>query len=241
MPGAPKIYFNGCSQIENGHLELETDNWESQSWPWLIANSLNAEFRNDAVSLGSNNRLLRTTIDAILEYKPDIVVAGITDANRIELPIANGDRCRINIHHCNTDNGSTPEQFQKNWYARHHNNWLSFCNTLQIVYQLKCLQKVHGFQLYLLNTVCDNNFSNWKSLQQDSFFVKHNRAPWRSEKEQASVQRLLDQIADLNWIIPWNESLYSVTTDNNWSTDQYGHPSLSSQELVYNLLKGKII
>lgn len=241
MPGVPKIYFNGCSQVENGHLTLETKDWESQSWPYLIAQSLGAEYRNDAVSLGSNNRLLRTTIDAVLEYKPDIVVAGITDANRIELPIANGDRCRVNIHHCNTDNGSTTEQFQKYWYSKHHNNWLSFCNTLQTVYQLKVLQQAHGFKLYLFNTVCDNGFSSWKSLLQDSFFVSHNRALWRSEEEQNSVQRLIDQIIDLNWIIPWNESLYSITLKNNLSTDEYGHPALASQQQVYKLLKANIV
>lgn len=240
MPGAPKIYFNGCSQVENGHLELETDNWEQQSWPWLISKKLNAQYRNDAISLGSNNRILRTTTDAILEYNPDIVVIGITDANRIELPLANGDRCRVNVHHCNTDNGSTRKQFQEYWYATHHNNWLSFVETLHIIYILKTLQQAYKFKLFVFNSVCNNNFDNWELLLSDSFFVSKKRAPWRTEQEQHTVRLLIDQIRDLNWLIPWTKSLYSISIENNWQTDQYGHPALESQKLVANELLSRM-
>lgn len=240
MPGALKIYFNGCSQVENGHLELETDHWKNKSWPWLITESLNAESRNDAISLGSNNRLLRTTIDGILEYQPDIVILGITDANRIELPITNGDRCRINVHHCNTDNGSTKEQFQKYWYTKHHNNWLSFVDTVQILYQIKLLQQAHGFRLYVFNAVCNNHFEDWGVLLPDSFFVKHNRALWRINQEKSTVKRLLQEVQELNWILPWDYNLYNLCLDNKWSTDEYGHPDLASQKLVANEFLSRI-
>lgn len=237
MPGAPKIYFNGCSQVENGHLALETDNWIEQSWPWLLAHHLNlSEYRNDAISLGSNNRILRTTIDAILEYHPDIVIIGLTDPSRIELPVANGDRCRINVHHCNTDNGSTSDQYQTNWFKKHHNNWLAFISTLQIVYQLKMLKQVHGFRLYLFNAVSDNYFESWEHLLPDSFNVAHNRQPWRSKEDQQLVQRLLDEIKNLNWLLPWDDNLYTTVTNKKWAADKFGHAALDSQSAVAELL-----
>ena len=237
---SPKIYFNGCSQVENSHLALETDNWAEQSWPQLVANGLNAEYRNDAIALGSNNRLLRTTIDGILEYKPDIVVAGITEASRIELPMSIGDRCRINIDNCYSEQGSSTKQFHHAWFKDNHNDWLSFIATLQTVYQLKMLQQVHGFKLFLFNTVGHNWFDRWQSLVSKSFFAKYKRYELKAKSEQTQVQRLVDEIESLNWILPWNYSLYNLTIDNNWDSDMYGHPALSTQLKVAELFLQRI-
>ena len=250
---SPKIYFNGCSQVENSHLALETDDWVEQSWPQLVANGLNAEYRNDAISLGSNNRLLRTTIDGILEYKPDIVVAGITEASRIELPMVNGDRCRINIDNCYSEQGSGTKQFHHTWFKDNHNDWLSFIATLQTVYQLKMLQQVHGFKLFLFNTVAHNWFDSWQLLVSDSFFAKSShhalkgKQDWlysqytlKANLEQTQVQRLVDEIESLNWILPWNYSLYKLTIDNNWDSDRFGHPALSTQLKVAELFLQRI-
>ena len=232
---SPRIYFNGCSQVENSHLALESDDWSDQSWPQLVANGLGAEYRNDAISLGSNNRLLRTTINGILEYKPDIVVAGITEASRIELPMVNGDRCRVNVENCYATNGSSTNQFHHTWFRDHHNDWLSFVATLQIVYQLKMLQQVHGFKLFLFNTVAHNWFNSWHSIVSESLFAKFNHYKVASKLEQLQVHRLVDEITSLNWILPLHYSLYELTFDKKWDSDRFGHPALSVQSNIAEL------
>ena len=55
------IVFNGCSFVEQSHLELESVDWKSLYWPALISK----EHINLAQSGASNTRIWRTTIDHI--------------------------------------------------------------------------------------------------------------------------------------------------------------------------------
>jgi len=229
-----KIYFNGCSQVENGHLHLEQD-WQNKIWPKLIADSLSAEYRNDAISLSSNNRILRTTIDSVLEWNPDLVIIGITAMDRVELPMSNGDRCRINPFHCNTDNGSTQIDYFSYWYKTHYNEWLAFCDTLRILYELQLISIVHKFRLLVFDAVCHNYFNDWQKLLEHSYFVKNKNALWRTTEEQAKIRRMVEKIQSLDWIIPQTTSLFSICKNNHWETDKFGHPALSSQQKVADL------
>jgi len=53
-----KIYFNGCSFTYGD--ELSDPN--KSSWPTLVANKLQADFLNDAVSGGTNQRTVYKTL-----------------------------------------------------------------------------------------------------------------------------------------------------------------------------------
>lgn len=52
-----KLYFNGCSHTFGDDLEDR-----SKAWPSLIANELNCKFVNDAVSGGTNDRIIYRTM-----------------------------------------------------------------------------------------------------------------------------------------------------------------------------------
>ena len=95
---------------------------------------------------------------------------------------------------------------------------------------------MHGFRLYLFNAVSDNYFESWKQLLPDSFNVAQNRHPWRSKEDQQLVQRLLNEIKNLNWLLPWDNNLYTTVTNKKWSTDKFGHAALDSQSAVAELL-----
>ena len=60
------IVFNGCSFVEQSHLELESENWKDLYWPTLVA----GDHVNLALSGASNTRIWRTTIDYIHCGKP---------------------------------------------------------------------------------------------------------------------------------------------------------------------------
>ena len=59
-----KLYFNGCSHTRGDDLVSP----QTQSWPSLIAKSLNCEFVNDGVSGGTNDRIMYQTIKNIHNF-----------------------------------------------------------------------------------------------------------------------------------------------------------------------------
>jgi hypothetical protein len=59
-----KLYFNGCSHTWGDDLS----NPDSQAWPAVIANKLGCDFLNDAVSGGTNDRIMYQTIKHAHEF-----------------------------------------------------------------------------------------------------------------------------------------------------------------------------
>lgn len=59
-----RFYFNGCSLTYGDELK----NPQESSWPSLVASSLNADFKNDAVSGGTNDRILYRTLINTNDY-----------------------------------------------------------------------------------------------------------------------------------------------------------------------------
>ena len=58
-----RLYFNGCSHTFGDDLQDR-----SQAWPAIVAKKLNCEFVNDAVSGGSNDRIVYRVIKNIDLY-----------------------------------------------------------------------------------------------------------------------------------------------------------------------------
>lgn len=106
------LFANGCSLTEGHELGGVTPNSngvlisvdpvykENNAWPKLLANKLNMDCVNHAQAGGSNDRIIRTTLDWTATYLQDnkaedlFVVIGWTSSNRTEFNI-NGQWCHI--------------------------------------------------------------------------------------------------------------------------------------------------
>jgi len=101
------LFTNGCSWTYGGALELDGPEHDEErlsiTWPAHLANKLNATYTNIAAGGGSNQRIVRTTIDWIYsnrykiendpEFKNIIAIIQWSEPSRYEYyePINNSD------------------------------------------------------------------------------------------------------------------------------------------------------
>lgn len=80
-----KIYINGCSHTRGTNLSLPQT---TDAYPYLLKNALNANIINKATVGGSNEKIVRQTIeDLCLDKNVDLVILQWTDNTRFESPV----------------------------------------------------------------------------------------------------------------------------------------------------------
>lgn len=82
-----KLFVNGCSHTEGTELALDGD--LTQAWPYKLQQLLQYdELHNSSCAGGSNDRIVRTTIESIAgsAIPPDLAVIQFTESMRFETP-----------------------------------------------------------------------------------------------------------------------------------------------------------
>jgi hypothetical protein len=234
-----KIAFNGCSMVEMGNCD-HVDSWESMIWPSLISQNLSAEYLNVATTLASNQRILRTSIDLVLDSTPDILIVGWTSMDRIEMPLVNGDWLRLSPY-C-----SLPEKHGKEandyefFYKNYYNDWLMFYQTVQTIYLLSLLCKQNNVKLLMFNAVFHNYINDYQLIIKNNFYKIMQRHPMHWDAENKKVQKLCNLIQNENWLIPSNVTLVDICKSNQWPLDEFGHPTVEAQIPVANFFLDKL-
>lgn len=233
-----KILFNGCSQTEVGNLDY-LENWQEHTWPHLLAESFECEYKNLAITLSDNSRIFSTTLNEILAEKPDIIIVGWTSSDRKQLPLANGDMVRLNQDCAISDNATdiTDLQPHKYWYTHHQNDWLSYIESLEYKATLKIICDQFEIQLYNFNAV---NTDIGDYLIKSSFNTSMKRKPFRSILEKTKASNLLDILDQMNWLLPQSQSLLSYCKSQKLSMDKWGHPELGAQQQIADYFRRQI-
>ena len=162
-----RIYANGCSLTYGDELEDPT----SQSWPVLIAKKIGAELKNDAVSGGTNQRIMYRAIQAINDYDFFIFAwtnyARFTEYNPVDnfeinfTPQLNID---VSLHLSNDlkENYKKYHDDGKMYYRHWFNELYQFKQWLQQIILLQSFLKQHNKRYIMMNAV-HNNLSDWLS------------------------------------------------------------------------------
>jgi hypothetical protein len=152
-----KIYVNGCSFTYGDELITPA----TSSWPALLAQKLNAEVVNDAVSGGTNYRTVYRTIKNSKEDFDLYIIAWTTYARFTFYKSNNNFEINFNPQLKNNIYGS--ENFYTAWgetlYKVWYNELYSFKLWLQQIIQL---QAVIDKPLLMINTM-HNNIAKWFS------------------------------------------------------------------------------
>jgi len=165
------IGFNGCSQVAMSNLDY-LDNWQSKSWPALVANQLNSDYINVAQTLASNQRILRTSIDLVVNCKVSSLIVGWTSFDRYEMPLYNGDIARLGPERTHLEygiNNNNGPNLHKFYYSNCHNEWLSIVWLLEKIILLESLCKAHQTKLYMFNAVQDNCLKDPTKFEHKNF------------------------------------------------------------------------
>jgi hypothetical protein len=200
-----RLYFNGCSHTYGDDLADQT-----QAWPALIAKKLSCEFVNDAVSGGTNDRILYRTIKHAQEFDR-IYIAWTYTTRFTRYRSDNNHEVNFNPQLKHTLYGNAPEfkEYGKWYYQAWHNELYSFKLWLQdIVLLQRYLESIN--KPYVMINADNNCLDRWnvdwpsfnssvKSLL--CFDLMHDD---QLLQEHAEIQSLLSQINTDNYV-GWNQ------------------------------------
>jgi len=228
--------------VEMGNCDVH-QNWQNLVWPRLIADRLGMDYNNVAMTMSSNQRILRTTLEQLVLDKPDIIVIGWTNMDRIELPLANGDWARIGMSGCISEKSDPVEPYHKDYYQNHYNDWLSFNQTIQAMFLLTNLCEFYKIKLYNLNSVFHNFLTNYNSIVTTNFYSSRKHHFLYSEQIQKytnTVDAMLEKILNQVWLLEPSTTLVDICRIQNWAIDQSEHPTIECQPNIANMFLEKI-
>jgi hypothetical protein len=200
-----KLYFNGCSHTYGDDL---TD--FNKAWPGLIAKQIGCNFVNDAVSGGTNDRIVYRTIKNAQNFDK-VYIAWTYTSRFTRYRSDNNHEVNFNPQLKNTMYGADPEFSEYGlWHYRvWHNELYSFKLWLQnIILLQRYLESIN--KPYVMVNSTDNYLNRWNvgwpvfnsSVKSLLCFDLMNDS--QLEQEHAEIQTLLSQI-NINHYIGWND------------------------------------
>lgn len=165
------LYFNGCSFTHGDELE----NPQQHSWPTLVSSRLNCDFLNDAVTGGTNDRIVYKTLLNLKKYDFFIIAwtsySRFTEYNPVDnFEINFNPQLNTNaaLHRSDDLKKNYPkyktygETYYKHWY----NDLFEFKKWLQQIILLQSFFKQNNKPFIMLNTM-KNNISSWSQPQEN--------------------------------------------------------------------------
>ena len=234
-----KIYSNGCSFTFGDELK----NPKESAWPAILANKFNGSLYNNAISGGSNSRIIYHTIkDSQNNY--DLYLIAWTTYARWTF-YKSDNNYEINFNPTLTHGLYSNEKFYKEWgetlYTVWFNELYAFKKWLQ---EIILLQRFLGQRPYLMVNTFANNLNLW--LSDESSFIKNVKSMINFDlmndevifEEFKEIQYYLSCI-DTSKFYMWNN--FSITTLRSKFDCgprghflEEGHTHLA--ELIYNHL-----
>jgi len=228
-----KIFFNGCSMVE----KTSTNTWTN-----ICAQTLSMSYENLGTTMASNDHIVRTTLDWLCSNTTAIVCIGWTSMDRAELPMKNGDYIRMTPYGSISVQTGPANDYHKNYYINHYNEWLHFQKTLRAIYTVNEICNQRNITCLHFNSVYHNHIEDFQSLKQYSLWSIRQNAPNNPLRlnEYSLTQKLVDYAKSVNWIMPSTCTLVDWCKDNNLPQDKWGHPIESANDEIANYMSKKI-
>ena len=236
------IYSIGCSFTFGDELK----NAQQSAWPNVLAKKLNGSITNDAVSGGSNQRILYRTIKSIKENY-DLYLIAWTTYTRFTFYKSDNNH-EINFNPQLRNDIFSKETYLKNWGETLYQVWYNELYAFKLwLQQIICLQSVLQNKPYLMMNTFSNNLNVWLSDKKNfitntkSLINFHNMTDEQIFEEYEEIQYYLNCI-DLSKFYQWhNFSIDSLKKQFPYGPNghilEQGHQHLAV--LLYNHLCSK--
>lgn len=235
-----KLYFNGCSFTYGSGL----DNPADACWAALVAKHYNAEYKNDAVPGGSNDRIVKGVVTNIKNYDKFYVCwtyysrfVKYNPVDNFEVLFTVGSVTGTkNSHNDKTKNNYTKyQEFVDIYYKHWFNELYEFKGFLHQIILLQSLFQVHRKDYVMLNT---SYIWPWLSPI-DSFAenIKHmicfdKMSDEQIYREHKEINELVNQI-DLTKFVFWNYDIVSFMRECNFFISKNdGHPNTDGHKAI---------
>lgn len=229
--------FNGCSYVDNVHLQHESSDWYQQNWPAQMARRAGKDYKNLAKSGASNTRIFRTSVDAIMRQECDILIIGWTNKEREELPHQSGDWIRVRPDETGYDRGQGPD-VHNHWYRHHHNEWINLWQLVRYIVIVQQLADHNGIDVMMFNSIWHNNLHDPIKELRHSYHIQANEFG-KHEKEYQDFLSLYELIDWNRWLLESRTTLAELAKEQDLEFDDTGHLVLSAQETVARIMTEK--
>jgi hypothetical protein len=209
------IYFNGCSHTYGDELM----NPSAESWPTLMSQSLNLEFKNDSVCGGSNERIVYKTISNLHNYDAFVVAwtgySRFTEYNPVDnfeinfTPMLDLD---ASLQYSNDlkQNYSKYKNYGEMYYKHWFNDLYRFKQWLQQIIMLQRLFWSENKSYIMLNAF-ENDLSKWLSSEDKFIANTKHLLPFFDYLNDSQILEFYNEIQtlismiDLTTFIGWND------------------------------------
>ncbi len=171
------FYFNGCSFTYGDELKDQ----KNDAWPALVAGSAGVDFLNDAISGGSNDRIVYKTLSNFDRYDYFFIAwtsyTRFTEYNPVdnfEINFSPSLELDASLHY--SDDLKNHYEKYKNYGEMYYKHWFNelyeFKKWLQQIILLQSFFDLHKKKYMMLNTMC-NSLDRW--LQPAETFIESTR------------------------------------------------------------------
>lgn len=208
-----KLYFNGCSFTYGDELKNPIE----QAWPALVASNLKFNFLNDAISGGTNDRIVYKTLLACRYYDYFFIAwtsySRFTEYNPVDNFEINFNptlNLHASLHYSNDlkENYSKYKNYGEMYYKHWYNELFEFKKWLQQIILLQSFFDQNKKQ-YLMLTTMNNNLSAWLSPAHrfidscrhliDFFDYAHDDQLLQEHQEIQNLIFLIDKSKFIEW------------------------------------------
>lgn len=226
------LLTNGCSFTEGYDLPSLTD-----SWPFVVGNSLNLEIKNLAVGGASNDRIYRTTIEYLnTNPVPDIVVIGWTGFCRSELTSSQGvylrisNNCITEPHRVDDING---DKIQRFWVENLYNEYINYRKWLNYVLHLQDYFSCKKISYRFFTALEDNLINAFQSENSRALELADKSWQWRDRSrfkpfadihvEYQELKSMIEKLDLSHWILNSDINMQNYLLSLGYETDNTGH------------------
>lgn len=217
-----KIYVNGSSFTFGDELK----NPKRDAWPMLLEKSLNATTINDAVSGGSNQRIVYRTLKS-LQQEYDLYILTWTDYSRFTF-YKSDNNYEITFSPQLKNKLYQSEKFFKDWGSVLYKIWYNELYAFKLwLQQIILMQSTLIDKNYIMINTVENNLSAWTVKKSDfidsvkKLIVFDYMTDDQIFEEYNEIQYYLSKI-DKNKFYRWND-FYIASLTKKFPVGSEGH------------------
>lgn len=225
------ILANGCSFTEGYDLKDNT-----LSWPYQLGKIIDKPVTNLALGGASNDRILRTTIEHLIEHRPSVVIIGWTDHSRNELTHHQGFYLRATAQHCLASSEHIPsdlDHIHQQWLNYNFNEYINYRSWIYSVLHIEMICKALNIPCKFFSAFGNNYINEFNNETNTSLLLADKSYQWRDRKlyapektihkEWQQLVRLCKQINLDNWILKNSQTMKQYLKSRKYATDDNGH------------------
>jgi len=241
-----KLYFNGCSFTYGDGIINPSQN----AWPSLVSKKLHHMFTNDAVSGGSNDRIVYRTIKNVDYYDKFFIAwtsySRFTKYNPVdnfEINFNPNLNLNASLHHSDDLklNYNKYKDFGNMYYKYWYNELYEFKNWLQQIILLQRFLESKNKD-YIMMNMLNSTLSNWLSSKQDfianikEFICFDQMSDEQIFNEFDEINQYADEI-NKEKFINWGGSIGDIIIQKKLTISiSDSHPSIDGHKFITKLV-----